>query len=214
MKINNILAVGALTVAMSLTGLAQHTHGQTPQQESKSAKKSDMMGKPTAERMVDGLRVQFWLITQEEHKKMMEGQMKSDMGGMKHDMMGGAKDSAKMDHDRGGEMKGMDHSKMGMGTKAGAKETDKSKMMDAMMAGTHHVMVKVLDDKTGKAVGDGHIMIAVTAPSGKSSTIHLTEMMDHFGSGASLTEKGSYKFALSFKSGSMTHNAEFEYNVQ
>jgi hypothetical protein len=57
-------------------------------------------------------------------------------------------------------------------------------------------------------------MVAVTAPSGKSTTIHLTEMMDHFGGGASLTEKGSYKFALSFKAGSMTHKAEFEYNAQ
>ena len=133
-------------------------------------------------------------------------------------MMGGAKDSAKMGHDMGGEMKddmkGMDHSKMGKDIKAGAKEVDHSKMMDSMMVGTHHVMVRVRDEKTGKAVGDGHIMVAVTAPSGKNSTIHLVKMMDHFGGGASLTEKGAYKSALSFKSGEKTHNAEFVYEVE
>ena len=214
MKTTNVLAAVALTVAFSLTGLAQHTHGQSAQQEKKSDKAGDMMGTPTAERTVDGLRVQFWLITQDDHKKMMEGQMKSDTGGMKCDMMGGAKDSAKMGHDTGGEMKGMDHSRMEMGMKAGAKEADHSKMMESMMAGTHHVMVKILDEKTNKAAADGHIMIAVKAPSGKSSTIHLSEMMDHFGGGVSLSEKGSYKFALSFKSGNTTHNAEFEYNVR
>jgi hypothetical protein len=171
-----------------------------------------MMDKPIAEKTVDGLRVQLWLIPQDEHKKIMDERMKSGMGGMKHDM-GGSKDSTKMGHDMGGmkdDMKGMDHSKMDMGMKAGTIEADKSKMKD----GTHHVMVKVLDDKTGKAVGDGHIMIAVTAPSGKSSTIHLSEMMDHFGGGASLTEKGAYKFALSFKSGDKTHKAQFELEVK
>ncbi len=217
MKMNNILAAGALTVALSLTGFAQHTHGQSAQQEDKSGKTGDMMGKPTAEQTVDGLRVQLWVITQDEHKKLMQERMKADMGGMKHDMMGGAKDSAKMGHDMGmmkHDMKGMDHAKMEKDMKAGAKEMDHSKMMESMMAGTHHVMVKVLDEKSGKAVGDGHVMVAVTAPSGKSDTIHLSEMMDHFGGGASLTEKGSYKFAVSFKSGTMTHKAEFEQNIQ
>ena len=214
MKIRKVLTVAALTMAFAVTGLAQHMHGQEPKQDAKSEKASSMMGKPTAEQTVDGVRIQLWVITQDEHKKMMQNKMKSEMGGMKHDMMGGAKDTMKMGHDMGSEMKGMDHSKMGMGTKAGSKEADKSKMMDAMMAGTHHVMLKVLDDQTGKAVGDGHIMIAVTAPSGKSSTIHLSEMMDHFGGGASLTEKGSYKFALSFKSGAKTHTAQFEYEVK
>jgi hypothetical protein len=214
MKIRKFLAAGALTMAFAVTGLAQHMHGENPKQDAKPDKASGMMGKPTAEQTVDGVRIQLWVITQDEHKKIMQDKMKSEMGGMKHDMMGGATDTTKMEHDMGGEMKGMDHSKMGKETKAEPKEADHSKMMEGMMAGTHHVMVKVLDDKSGKAVGEGHIMVAVTAPSGKSTTIHLTEMMDHFGGGASLTEKGSYKFALSFKAGSMTHKAEFEYNAQ
>jgi hypothetical protein len=218
MKTRNILAAAAMTVGFSLTGLAQHTHGQTPQQEVKSGKTSDIMGKPTAEQTVDGLSVQLWLITQDEHKKMMEERMESGKGEMKHEMMPGAKDSAMAEHKMGGgmqhDMKGMDHSKMGKEMKGEATEADRSKMMEAMMAGTHHLMVKVLDDKTSNAVGDGHIMVTVTAPSGKSSTIHLAKMMDHFGGGASLTEKGMFKLALSFKSGSKTGNAEFEYEAK
>jgi hypothetical protein len=221
MKINSILAAGALTVALSLTGFAQHTHGQSAQRENKSGKMGDMMGKPTAERTVDGLRVQFWLITQDEHKKMMQERMKSEnniMGEMKHEMMPAEKDSAKTDHKMEGEMqhdmKGMDHSKMGKDMKPDTKEGGIKKMMEAMMVGTHHVMVKVFDDKAGKAIGEGHIQVVVTAPSGKNSTVRLTEMMDHFGGGVSLTEKGSFKLDLSFKSGGKTHNAQFEYDVK
>jgi len=216
MKTRNILAA-AMTVGFSVTGLAQHMHGQTPQQEAKSGKTSDMMGKPTAERTIDGLRVQLWLITQDEHKKMMEERMESGKGEMKHEMMPGAMDSAIAEHNMGGmkhDMKGMDHGKMGKEMKGEAKEADHWKTMEAMMAGTHHVMVKVLDEKTGKVVGDGHIIVVITTPSGKSSTIHLAQMMDHFGGGASLIEKGIFKLALSFKSGSKTSNAEFEYEVK
>lgn len=223
MKITNILAVGTLISVLTISGFGQHMHGKPEQQQEKLGKSGDMMGKPTAEQVVDGLRVQLWLITQDERKKMMEDRMKSGMGGMKHEMMGGMKDSSTMGHDMG-NMKGMDHSKMGKDMQAGAKEMDHSKVapeahqpsaeMAGMMDGTHHVMVRVLDDKTGKAVGEGHIMISVTSPSGKGSMIHLSAMMDHFGGGASLNEKGMYKFALSFKSGDKTHKAQFVYEVK
>jgi hypothetical protein len=218
MKTRNILAAAAMTVGFSLTGLAQHTHGQTPQQEVKSVKTSDIICKPTAEQTVDGLRVQLWLITQDEHKKMMEERIESGKGEMKHEMMPGAKDSAMAEHKMGGgmqhDMKGMDHSKMAKDMKGETKEADHSKMMEAMMAGTHHLMVKVLDDKTSNAVGDGHIMVTVTAPSGKNSTTHVSKMMDHFGGGVSLAEKGLFEFAVSFDHGAKTHNAEFEYEVK
>lgn len=214
MKLTRIVAVGALSVALSMTGFAQPMHGQSAQQEKKSNKMDDMMGKPTAERTVDGLRVQLWLIAQDEHKKMMEERMKTDMGGMKHDMTGGARDTMKMDHEMAGDMKGMDHGKMGKEMMGGAKEADHSRMMSSMKDGTHHVMVKILDDKSGTSVGEGHIMIEVTAPSGKSSMIHLSEMTNHFGGGASLTEKGVYRFALSFKVGKKAHETQFEYKVK
>jgi hypothetical protein len=195
--------------------LAKKTVSAKEQQTTKQSTSMPLMSlKPTVEQTVDGLRVQLWIIAQDEHKKMIGERMKSEMGAMKHDMVGGAKDTTMMDHDMGSNMKGMDHSKMDMGMKAGTKEVDKSKMTETMMAGTHHVMVKVLDDKSGKAIGADHIMIAVTAPSGKSSTIRLSEMMNHFGGGASLTEKGAYKCALSFKSGDKTHSTQFEYEVK
>lgn len=214
MKIINVLTLACMTVAVNLTAFAQHDHGKSEQQKSTMGKAGDMMGKPTAEKLVDGVRVQFWLITQADHKKMMDERMKSGMGDKEHGMMGSGKDSSKMGHDMGGKMMGMDHSKMGKDTTTGSKDMDHSKMMEAMMAGTHHVMVKALDDTSGMAVDDGHVMIGVTAPSGKKSTVHLSEMMGHFGGGVSLDEKGSFKFNVTVKAGSTTRNAEFEKNIQ
>lgn len=214
MKLISVLPVGALTLVLSVTGLAQHKHGQAAQQENKMGKPGDMMGKPTAEQTVDGVRVQLWMMTQVEHKKMMQERMKSDMGGMKHDTMGAAKDTATMGHDMDGGMKGMDHGTMEKDTMAHGKGADRSKMMEMMMAGTHHIMVKLRDQKPDEADGDGHIMVAVTAPSGKKSTVHLSGMMDHFGGGVSLDEKGSFRLDLSIKAGSKTRKAKFEYVVE
>lgn len=179
--------------------------GMKLQKVTATEEKSEM-GSPLYDKTIDGLQTRVWVVTQEEHKRMMSSMMKdpAKSGEMKDGMKQGEM----------GDMKGMDHSKMGKDMKAGAKEADHSKMMESMMAGTHHVMVKVLDVKTGKAVSESHSMIAVTAPSGKSSTIQLAEMMGHFGGGASLTEKGTHKFALSFKAGEKTQNSQFEYEVK
>jgi len=211
MKINKILAASALTVAFSLTGVAQHMHGHTPQQDSKPNRSSEMMGKPTAEQTVGGLRVQLWLITQDEHKRTMEREMKSSMGEMMHESMHGENDSAMAGHAMGGMM---GREKMESGKEPETKSPDHMKMMEAMMTGTHHLMVKLLDDKTGKAIGEGHVMVDVTSPSGKDFTVHLSPMKDHFGGGISLTEKGPYKLSLSFRTGGKTEHAQFEYEVK
>jgi len=180
-------------------------------------KMSEMMGKPTYEQSTDGLKVQVWLITQDEHKEMMEKRMKDgkgDMGGMKHDMMQGDKDSTKAGHQMGGMMmhqKDMGHEMMGKDAKHDMKEGESMSTMKAMMEGTHHVMVKVLDEKTKKAVTDATVQFVTKASSGKTSTVNLVGMMDHFGGGVTLEEKGEYNLTVGVKSGEDTHKVQFTY---
>lgn len=135
--------------------------------EAGSSSMMQMMGKPTFEKTSDSIVVRMWLMTQEAHKKMMSEHMSSKM------------------HAKAGthEMKGMEHSEM---------ESNQPKMMEAMMTGTHHVMVEVVDETTAKAFEEGTVEIQALSPSGKRSSTKLMQVMDHFGGGLSLNETGSY----------------------
>ena len=160
---------------------------------------SNMMGKPTFEKSVDGVNLQVWLMTQEEHKKMMKEHMgeqkeKGGMKGMDHDAMHG---------------KGM----MGEGMKHGVQDMDPDKM-EAMMAGTHHIMVVVTDEESKKEIENAKVEIGLISPSKKSSTVELTSMMNHFGGGLALDEKGGYTLNVLVKVGDETRTAGLEYEVK
>ena len=138
-----------------------------------------MMGKPTFEKSVDGINVQVWLMTQEEHKRMK----KEHMG--EHGKMG-------MMHDE--EMN---------------KET-----MEAIMAGTHHVIVMATDEATKKAAENADVKVAVTSPSTKSSIVELKNMMNHFGGGLVLDEKGEYTLDVWVSIKEKARTASFKYDVK
>ena len=201
----------------------------TDRQERMSA----MMGKPTFEKSVEGVQVRVWLITQDEHKKMMGTMMqggkdsseaggmmhsekKHDMGKMDHGMMGtmmqGKKDSSMGGHMMHGEMKGMDHGKMEEGTKPDMKDDEHNKMMEAMMAGTHHVMVTLTDEKSSQPVEKAKVTIEIVAPSEKSGSVDLYSMMNHYGGGLKLDEKGRYMIDVSFQSDNEVKHARFAYD--
>jgi hypothetical protein len=208
MKAKHIF-IATLVAMFSLTAVAQHQHHMMQKEDKEKDGMSKMMGKPVFEQSVQGVKVQAWLITQEEHKKMMSGQMhgsgeamekmsekkaskESNMEEM-HNMMHGAKDTS---------MHAM-HSKM-----------DHSTMMEAMMSGTHHVMVTITDEKKGDPVDEKEITIQLTAPSTKYSTVKLVSMMNHFGAGLAFDEKGIYKVDLVLGNGKETKNITFSYEVK
>jgi hypothetical protein len=161
-----------------------------------SNKMNEKVGGATYEKSIDGFHVQVWIITQEEHKKKMGDKMKDDAKqetmdkNMKHDMAG---------------MEGMMHGHGNM------EHKDK---MDAMMSGTHHIMVFVTDESTNKPVNDAAIEVVSLSSSKKSATTNLSAMRGHFGGGLSLTEKGNYLIAISLKAGYKESNIQFVYNQQ
>lgn len=167
-------------------------------------KMSGMMGSPTFEQSIEGYRVQVWLITQEEHKNKMQGHKddSSDAGMMKHGMMG-----KEQSHD----MKKMDHGMMGKGMMQHDKKEDQSKMMEAMFVGTHHIMVVVTDEKTNKPVEGAKVKTAWKSPSEKLEAVELVEMMEHFGGGVTLGEKGQYAITVEFNVANKTHKTHFTF---
>jgi hypothetical protein len=190
---------------------AQHQHGQMMKKEKKESPMKDMMGPATFEKSQDGVHIAIWLITQEEHKKIMHDRMKDGkhMMEMDHGMMHDSKDTSKgdhmmkMDHGMMHDMEGMDH------------ETKKDKSaMDAMMAGTHHIMVTVTDEKSKKEMNKAEVFVTATNPAKKSSTITLSQMMNHFGGGLELDQKGAYAMKIAVKAGDKHYEAQFSYEVK
>jgi hypothetical protein len=202
-----------LTVAFLFTApiYAQHQHGEMMKKENKDSSMTGMMGPATFEKSQDGVHIAVWLITQEEHKTIMHDRMKDGkyMMQMDHDMMHDSKDTSKgehmmkMDHGMMHDMEGMDH------------ETKKDKSaMDAMMAGTHHIMVTVTDEKGKKEMNKAEVFVTATGPAKKSSTITLSQMMNHFGGGVELAEKGLYAMKIAVKAGDKHYEAQFSYEVK
>jgi len=192
MKTKYAILPAVLTIALALQLLAQHNHDDTTKVEMKKHHMSKMMGKPTVDATVEGLHMKVWLMTQKHHKKMMK-EMKHDGKGMKDTSMAMNKD-----------MKGMKHDGMKM---------DKA-TKEAMLAGTHHIMLDVTDATSGKEIANASANVLIVSPSMKHSTVDLKPMMSHFGSGLTLDEKGKYTITASVTVNGVSKSKEFQYTVK
>lgn len=206
--------VSLFVLSFNLTAQMQHGESMKPKVEQKAAGAdssmcsqsmddvSQNMGKATFEETVNGLHVKVWLITQEEHKKMMGSMMKdSTMSGMKRDMGGMKQGDMKMDEG----MKGMEmrHGNM-----------DDKDMMEKMMAGTHHIMVVATDAKTGALLKGAHLEVSTLSPTKKTESVRLGTMKDHFGGGITLDEKGEYSIGIKVHVGKGYDTVRFLYTVE
>jgi hypothetical protein len=205
MKIKNMFLPAILTVVLALPLFGQHNYDDMTKTDMKKHDMSKMMGKPTVDATVEGLHMKVWLMTQKHHKKMMKENMghmmmDKDMKGMKHDGME-IKDSSMSMHK---DMKGMNHDGMKM---------DKA-TKEAMMAGTHHIMLDVTDATSGKEVANASANVLIVSPSMKHSTVDLKHMMSHFGCGLTLDEKGKYTITASVTINGVSKSKEFQYTVK
>jgi hypothetical protein len=105
MKIRYALLATVLTLFLSLPAVGQPYDAPPAKTNIKKQDMSGMMENPTVDATVEGLRIQAWLMTQKEHKEMMQ----ENMGQM---MMHGKKEGATESM----QMKGMEKAGMGMGT--------------------------------------------------------------------------------------------------
>ena len=190
-----------LTIALTLPMFGQETPVDTTRSKMKHHDMSSIMGKPTADATVGGLRIKVWLMSQTKHSEMMEhgpGMMMKH--GEKEGEMGMKDSSMEMRSD----MKGMKHDDM---------EMDKASK-DAMMAGTHHIGLEVTNAANGTAIADASVNLLIESPSKKKSSVDLKPMMSHFGSGLTLDEKGQYRFTVNVIVGGVTKSTKFQYAVR
>jgi hypothetical protein len=192
MKIKYVLLSTVLALFLTLPIFGQHKHDDKTKTDMKKHHMSKMMGKPAVDATVEGLHMKVWLMTQKQHKKMMEK--------MKHDGMG-MKDAGMAMNE---EMKEMKHDSM---------KIDKA-TREAMMAGTHHIMLVVTDSASGKEVTDASAKVLILFPSKKSMSTDLRPVMNHFADGLTLNEKGEYQFTVIVKADGVPKATKFQYKVK
>ena len=91
--------------------------------------------------------------------------------------------------------------------------TDKE-TLEAMMAGTHHIMLDVTESGSGKEITDISAKVLIVFPSKKSSAYDLKPMMSDFGGALTLKEKGEYQFTIVVRIQGAPHSKEFHYLVK
>lgn len=215
----------ALTVALTLPLFAQHSHGDTTKTGMTMHDMSSMMGAPTIDATVEGLHLKVWLMTQNEHKEMMKGKMGQmmthgdekghmHMMGKKDTSMGMGKDMMGIKH----EGMGMKDTSMAMGNDMKGMKHDGMKLdkatKEAMMSGTHHIMLDPTDVASGKEITGASAKVMIVSPSRKNSSIDLKPMMSHFGNGLTLDEKGTYQLTVSVNINGISKTKQFQYFVK
>lgn len=109
-----------------------------------------------------------------------------------------------------------------MKTSAGGnmyKMKDNSLLIDKdtknkMLTGTHYLIFDVINSLNGKQVADTSAKVEVVYPSKKTASVQLLPMMNHFGSGVSLVEKGEYLFTINLNVGSGYRTTQFKHKIR
>jgi hypothetical protein len=85
---------------------------------------------------------------------------------------------------------------------------------EAMMAGTHHMVVEVKNNAGGKETKAISAKVEIISPTNKNSSVDLKmPKADHFGSGLTLDEKGEYQFTVSVLVGNISKTIKLKYTV-
>lgn len=85
---------------------------------------------------------------------------------------------------------------------------------EAMMAGTHHMVVEVKNNAGGKETNAMSAKVEIVSPTNKNSSVNLKmPMADHFGSGIILDEKGEYQLTVSVLVGNISKTIKLKYMV-
>lgn len=76
---------------------------------------------------------------------------------------------------------------------------------------THHVMVKLFDEKMNHPIDGIQGKIKVIAPSGAAQVVPLTDYSGIYAANFTFTENGNYGVICLFKKGDQSHLAKFWY---
>lgn len=193
MKLFEKYSVSALCTAIvlgcsvPLSGQEHHDHGSTA-----IAAKHDMssvMGKTTVDTTIEGVHVRLWLVTQQQHRTIMEGKKGAQWMGMERTDPEQEVDPTKVN--------------MAMGEETRVK----------MMAGTHLVLIDVTDSLSGNELVSTSAKLSIQSPSKKQSTVELLQVMNHFALGIFLREKGTHRLTLDVNANGISRTKQFSYTA-
>lgn len=99
------------------------------------------------------------------------------------------------------------------------KMKDKNTVKDteikkAISTGTHYFIFDVTNILNKKEVADTSAKVEVVSPTKKISSVNLKPMMNHFGAGVTLDEKGEYLFTINLNVGMGYKTTQFKYKVK
>ena len=99
------------------------------------------------------------------------------------------------------------------------KMKDKNTVKDteikkAISSGTHYLIFDVTNILNKKEVADTSAKVEVVSPTKKITSVNLQPMMNHFGGGVSLDEKGEYLFTINLNVGTGYKTTQFQYKVK
>lgn len=229
MKNKNAFFTFLLALAFTLPMYAQYTPDTIAKVAPKQHDMLSMMGKPTFEATSGDVHFNIWIMTQEDHQKIMKEMNEKGMGmdkgmkGMNEKDMGMGKDMEGMKDKNLGmdkDMNGMKDKGMGMKKDTNAMKS-KGMMMDkdvkdAMMAGTHNIIIEVKSTLSGKEAENAtSAKVEIVSPSNKNSSVDLKmPMANHFGGGLTLDEKGEYQLKVSVGIGGVSKTMQLKYTVK
>jgi hypothetical protein len=103
--------------------------------------------------------------------------------------------------------------------KAMGKMKDKNTLKDteikeAIATGTHYLIFDVTNILNKKEVADTSAKVEIVSPTKKILSVHLQPMMNHFGGGVTLDEKGEYLFTINLNVGMGYRTTQFKYRVK
>jgi hypothetical protein len=83
-----------------------------------------------------------------------------------------------------------------------------------IISGTHYFIFDVTNITKGKEVADTSAKVEVVSPTKKISSLNLKPMMNHFGDGLTLDEKGDYLFTINLNDGAGYRTTQLKYSVK
>ena len=108
--------------------------------------------------------------------------------------------------------------KTSKGKSMGKMKDDKMPMdkgtKESMMSGTHYFIFDVTNITTKKEFADTSAKVQIVSPTKKMTSVSLSPMMNHFGGGVTLDEKGDYLFTINLNVGSGYKTTQFKYAVK
>jgi hypothetical protein len=85
---------------------------------------------------------------------------------------------------------------------------------ESMESGTHYFIFDVTNILNKREFADTSAKVEIVSPSKKIASVNLRPMMNHFGAGISLVEKGEYLFTINLNIGSGYKTTQFKYKIK